>query len=110
MTSPQARKGAKAEREVAALLSDRLGFVVKRRRNLGTHEDIGDLLVPGWTIEVKNFADLARGINEGLADLAVEQANAGTTFGAVLVRRRGGRWIAVMDLDGLATVMRETLP
>ena len=110
MTSPQAAKGARAERELASLLSDQLGVVVQRRRNLGTHEDIGDLIVPGWTVEVKNYADLATGINVGLKDLEREQANAGTTFGVCFVRRRGGRWIAVMDLPQIATVIRETLP
>ena len=103
-------KGDAAEREVATLLADLLGLPVRRKLGAGRADDEGDLEgVPDWTLEVKNYASLADGINEGLADLEREQANAGTTFGACLVRRRGGRWIAVMDLNGLATVVRETL-
>ncbi len=111
MTSPSKRKGDAGEREVAKELADRLGLPVRRKLGAGRKDDEGDLEgVPGWTLETKSYTDVLRAINDGLADLAREQANAGTTFGAVLVRRRGGRWIAVMDLDGLATVMRETLP
>lgn len=103
-------KGDAAEREVAKELADRLGLPVRRKLGAGRADDEGDLEgVPDWTFEVKNYANLADGISEGLSDLEREQVNAGTTFGACLVRRRGGRWIAVMDLDGLATVVRETL-
>ena len=110
MTTPSKRKGDKGEREAAGILADLLGLPVRRKLGAGRKDDEGDLEgVPDWTLEVKNYADLATGINEGLRDLEREQANAGSTFGAVLVRRRGGRWIAVMDLEGLATVMRETL-
>lgn len=108
--NPAKAKGDAAEREVAALLADLLGLPVRRKLGAGRADDEGDLEgVPDWTLEVKNYADLARAINDGLGDLEREQVNAGTTFGAVLVRRRGGRWVAVMDLPGLATVMRELL-
>lgn len=89
--NPAKAKGDAAEREVAALLADLLGLPVRRKLGAGRADDEGDLEgVPDWTLER-------------------EQVNAGTTFGAVLVRRRGGRWVAVMDLPGLATVMRELL-
>lgn len=111
MASPSKRKGDAAERELAHLLTDRLGINVRRKLGAGRKDDEGDLEgLPDWTIEAKNYADLARGINVGLKDLEREQTNAGTTFGVCFVRRRGGHWIAVMDLDQIATVMRETLP
>ena len=111
MTTPSKRKGDKAELELARILADLLGMKVRRKLGAGRRDDEGDLEgIPGWTIECKNYADLARGINEGLEDLEREQANAGTTFGVCFVRRRGGRWIAVMDLPQIATVIRETLP
>lgn len=111
MTTPSKRKGDKAELELARLLADLLGMKVRRKLGAGRTDDEGDLEgIPGWTVEVKNYADLATGINVGLKDLEREQANAGTTFGVCFVRRRGGRWIAVMDLPQIATVIRETLP
>ena len=111
MSTPSKRKGDSAERELAHLLSDLLGTTIRRKLGAGRKDDEGDLEgIPGWTVEVKNYpSDLARGINVGLKDLEREQANAGTTFGVCFVRRRGGRWIAVMDMGQIATVMRETM-
>ena len=111
MTSPSKQKGDKAELELARILADLLDLKVRRKLGAGRTDDEGDLEgIPGWTVECKNYADLATGINVGLKDLEREQANAGTTFGVCFVRRRGGRWIAVMDLPQIATVIRETLP
>jgi Holliday junction resolvase len=109
MSHPSKRKGDAAERELATLLADRLGIDCRRMLGAGRADDIGDLHgLDNWTAEVKNYANLAVGINEGLTDLEREQANAGTTFGVCFVRRRGGRWIAVMDLDAWCAVYRET--
>lgn len=108
MTSPQARKGANAERELARILAELTGWPVTRRLRTGAHVDLGDLDgLPDTTAEVKNYTDVLRAIREGLADLEVEQAAAGSTFGVVFVRRRGGDWLAVMDVARYATHLRE---
>ena len=108
MAHPSARKGARAELELAHELSDRLGIRVERKLGAGRAEDTGDLYgLEDWTAEVKNYRSVTEAINAGLADLAREQANAGTPFGVCFVRRPGGRWIAVMDLDQFAAVYRE---
>lgn len=55
MSAMQTRKGKQGERELARLLSDHLGTAVKR--NLGQSRDGGfDLLIPGWSLEVKRAA------------------------------------------------------
>jgi hypothetical protein len=58
------------------------------------HPDVLDVVV-----EVKNMADVARAINEGLAELDAEKANAGTSHGVLVVKRRGkgdpGEWLAI---------------
>ncbi len=109
MSHPSKRKGDAAERELATLLADRLGIDCRRMLGAGRADDVGDLHgLDDWTAEVKNYANLADGINAGLTDLEREQANAGTAFGVCVVRRRGGRWIAVMDLDQWCAVYRET--
>jgi hypothetical protein len=108
MANPQKRKGDAAEREIAKILADQLGFPVRRKLGAGRTDDEGDLEgVPDWTLEVKNYADVARGITKGLADCEREQQNAATTFGAALVRRPRGGWFAVMTVEQLATVIRE---
>ncbi len=112
MPSASKTKGDKAEREAAALLSDLLGMPVRRKLGAGRMDDEGDLDgLPDWTLEVKNRpGDVLRALREGLDDAEREQANAGTTFGAALVRRPGGRWFVAMTPAQFATVVRELLP
>jgi Holliday junction resolvase len=91
MTGAAKRKGDNAEREVAAILADQLGYRIRRKLGAGRTDDEGDIDgLPYCTVEVKSYADLARGIREGLVDLEREQANARTRFGALWCRRRGG--------------------
>jgi (2Fe-2S) ferredoxin len=112
MGNPSKRKGDQAEREAASLLSDLLGTVVRRKLGAGRLDDCGDLDgLPDWTLEVKNRpGDVLRALREGLADVEREQANAGTPFGAALIRRPGGRWFVAMTPEQFATVVRELLP
>lgn len=108
MAHPSKRKGDGAEREIAKILAELTGWPVKRRGECGAPKDIGDLVgVPDTCMEVKYRPDdVARSTREGLQQLRVEQNNAGCIFGVLFVRRRGGHWMAVMDLDQWATVMR----
>lgn len=55
MSAMQKRKGKGGELELAHLLTERLGTIV--RRNLGQSRAGGhDLLLPGWALEVKRAA------------------------------------------------------
>ena len=62
-----------------------------------------------WCLEVKHYTDTAAAVSKGLADLAVEQANAGTPYGAVVVRRRGkpdpADWAVVVPMSTLVRLM-----
>ena len=108
MTSSAQRKGDKAEREIAAILSDHLGVTVRRKLGAGRKDDEGDLEgLPGVTCEVKSYRDVTAAIRDGLDDLVREQANAGNALGVCFVRRPGGRWIAVMDVPGWCAWYRE---
>lgn len=108
MTSRQRNKGNAAEREAAHLLADLTGWPIRRRLQEGRADDTGDLEgVPDTCVQVKNYADPLRAIREGLPELRAQQERAGCPFGALLVRRRGGRWVAVMELDQLAALLRE---
>jgi Holliday junction resolvase len=111
MAHPSKRKGDWAEREISQILGDMTGWPVKRRGEAGAAKDIGDLVgIPDTCVEVKYRPDdVARSIREGLVQLAAEQFNKGCTFGVLFVRRRGGQWVAVMDLEQWATWAREAI-
>jgi hypothetical protein len=104
---PNRRKGIKAELEVAAMISDELGVKVTRRYNLGSHEDIGDILLDNTTIQVANYADLSRAVREKLPTLERQQANAGVDFGALFCRRRGGGYVVVQTPAMFFSLWRE---
>lgn len=107
MPHPAKTKGDAAEREVAKLLSAQLGDGIRRKLGAGRTDDEGDLDgLDETTAEVKNYRDIARAIRVGLEDLEREQANAGTPFGVVFVRRPGGNWIAVQSLEGWCDMHR----
>ena len=116
MSNPFKDKGDEAEREAARLLADLTGFPVRRKLGAGRTDDTGDLDgVPDTTIGVKNYpADPLRAIRDTLAELPAQQANAGTTFAAGLIRRPrrrtyapGDEWFAVLTLQQLAALLRE---
>ena len=104
MTNPPKKRGTAAETALVRWLLDH-GHPHARRNPPAGNRDIGD--IGGITtthgtpvvVEVKAYKDLARGINEGLAELEAEKANAGTDHGVLVVKRRGkgdpGEWIAV---------------
>jgi hypothetical protein len=107
VTSASKRKGTRAEIEVVALYRDHLGLDV--RRTLAGHaDDQGDLTgVTGTTIQVKNYADTTRAIREGLDALERQQASTGDPFGVLWVRRRGGRYVAVLTPEQYFAMWRE---
>jgi hypothetical protein len=108
MTSASKRKGDQAEREIAHILTDQLGPLVRRRLGAGRRDDTGDLDgLAHTTVEVKAYADIARAVREGLTDCAAEQTNAGTPFGVAFIRRPGGRWFAAMTVEQWCAMYRE---
>ena len=112
MTSPAARKGKMAEREVAGLLSALTGWPVVRRLRQGVALDCGDLDgVPSTCVQVKNYYDIGRAVREGLPGMRRQKANLGARYGVVLVRRRGQvgphRWVAVLDLEDAARLLAD---
>lgn len=97
-------KGAAGERELAALLSEHLGFVVKR--NLGQARDgADDLTVQQFRIEVKRRERLE-------VDKWSEQVEACAQPGEVPVvayRRNGQPWRVCLRLDDFIPLMRDAL-
>jgi len=96
------RKGSAAERACADWFADNGHPEADRRYGAGRHDDRGDLIgIVDTTIEVKNHQklDLAGWVGE----LEREMENGGTTYGAVVVKRRGksnpAEWYAVMTVE-----------
>lgn len=101
------RKGDQAEREVLAFLRDHLGDHLVRARLEGTN-DHGDVSgMPGMTVQVKSYADTARAVSDGMADVAVQKVNAKTQWGCVFVRRRGGSYVVCMTPEDFISLYRE---
>ena len=110
MTTPQQRKGNRAELEAARLLADELGLPIRRKLGAGRKDDTGDLDgIPDWTIQVASWTDALRAIREKPHGAEQQRINAGTTHAVTLVKLRGGEWRAVLTLEQLATTIRETL-
>ena len=110
MSNPQKRKGDQAERDAAALLADQLGLPIRRKLGAGRADDEGDLEgLPGFTLEVKNYANVTTAVRNALADCTTEQANAGTPHGASLIRLPGGRFFVAQTIEQFAALARETL-
>ncbi len=104
MTAMQRRKGASAERELFALLSDLLGYVV--RRNIGQARAGGadGLDVPGWAIECKRCERLE--LAAWWAQ-AMRQAEATGRKPVLFYRQSRQPWSAVVDAAELAPAVFE---
>jgi hypothetical protein len=103
MGASQRRKGAVAERELAALLTDALGTTVKRK--LGAARDGGDDITIGrYRIEAKNHARLA--VPEWLRQAEASCTEPGDVP-IVAFRQPGGRWYVVTALEDWVRLMRE---
>jgi Holliday junction resolvase len=105
VTGRRARnKGANGERELAGILSDELGFSVKRK--LGQARDGGDDISIGqYRIEVKRRERLA--IEDWCKQV---EACCGQSDVPVLAFRRNGEpWRCVVPLEWMIEQIRETL-
>jgi len=112
MSNPSKRRGTDAEVKLLAWLHGNGHPEAVRNPPAGT-KDVGDLRMwvdsgpddEGWShdvplvIEVKNHANLAAAINQGITELDAEMVNAGASHGVLVCKRRGvgdpGRWLAI---------------
>lgn len=109
MTNAQKRKGDRAELEVAGLINDLTGWPARRKLGAGRADDTGDIAgVPQTTIQVAAYADLPRAVREKVPACVEQQRNAGSTFGATFVKRKGGGFLVVLTPEQWATYARET--
>jgi hypothetical protein len=110
MTNAAKRRGDEAEREAAAVLTDWLGYPVRRRLGAGRADDVGDLDgLPQTVVQVAAWADVLRAVREKPIAAEYQRERAGATFAVTLVRMRGGLWRVVLTPEQFATWAREAL-
>jgi len=108
MTGPAKRKGDRAEREAAALLADLTGYDVRRLLGAGRHDDLGDLDVPGWAIQVADWQQVAAALRVKPVDADV-QARRSNSYGAAMLRLRGGAYRFALTPETWARVHDELI-
>lgn len=90
MTSPNARKGKDFERDVTRHLQEALGG---RKAAWRPHAegllDVGDIHVPPFVLQAKNYADVAAALRLGVGAAEVQAERAGEPFGAAVLKTRG---------------------
>lgn len=101
MGAKSRRKGQAGEREIFALLSDRLGFVVKRHVNARAG-DCDSLELPGWACESKRCEAWL----EAYWTQAVEQAERQQRKPVLFFRGNRKPWVAMVDLADLVPGLR----
>lgn len=105
MGASQRRKGAAGERELATILSEQLGWVVKRE--LGQPRDSGaDLHICQFRFEVKRRKGIA--VHEWV-EQAVRASGPGD-IPVVACRGDGKGWLVVMRLEDALPLIRGELP
>ena len=104
MTAMQRRKGASGERELFALLSDLLGYVVRRNMGQARAGGADGLDVPGWAIECKRCERLE--LAAWWAQ-AMRQARATARKPVLFYRQSRQPWLAIVDAAELAPTVFE---
>lgn len=104
MSKSQRTKGAAAERELAAILSDELGVCVKRKlgaaRDGGSDIDVGRFKIEAKRQETIKMSEWCKQAEENAGDGDIP---------VVAFRRSGQPWRVVLPLKDFVTLMRGEL-
>lgn len=107
MSASQRRKGANGENELAHILSDHLGMVVKR--TLGQARDGGhDIQTGRFKWEVKRRAKIAVYDFMEQVEEACQEAQNETPI--VAMRADGKRWLVMMRLEDFLPMLSGEMP
>lgn len=103
MTGRQKRKGDRAEREAADLLSTMFGVPVRRRLGAGRQDDTGDLDgLTGWVVQVADWGDTAAAVRIKPIEAEQQRINAREHNAMTMLRLRGGDWRIVLTPEQFA--------
>ena len=104
---PSKAKGDKAEREVAAILSDLLGVPARRKLGAGRMDDMGDLDLIDTCVQVANRKDVAAAVRAKPLECEEQRLRAKVDFAATFIRLRGGEYRVVLTPEQFAMLWRE---
>jgi len=85
MSNPQKAKGTRWETAVTRFLRD-AGLYAYKPRQEG-FRDVGDIHVPPFTLQAKDWKDLAGALREGTDGARAQRIHAGLPFGAAVIKR-----------------------
>ena len=104
--NPQKNKGDKAEREVAALLSELTGKTVRRKLGAGRTDDTGDIEgIPNFAIQVAHWKNKNAACLQKPIEAEDQRINLGVDHAATFVRFRGGRYRVVLTPEQFARIL-----
>lgn len=104
MSNPQKNKGDRNEREAAALITDLLGYPVRRKLGAGRAEDTGDMHgIPDTVIQVAAWNDYAAAVRTKPLGAETQRVNAGCTYAATWVKFPRAGWRVVLTPQQWAT-------
>jgi len=104
--NPQKNKGDKAEREVAALLSELTGKTVRRKLGAGRTDDTGDIEgIPNFAIQVADWKNKNAACLQKPVEAEDQRENLGVDHAATFVRFRGGRYRVVLTPEQFARIL-----
>ena len=110
LMNPNKRKGDKAEREAAELLTKVTGFQCKRNLAAGIPDDVGDIYgIPNCVVQVCDYKDKSRACLVKPREVETQRKNAGVDFVASMVRFRGGEWRVVLTPEQFNTLLQSAL-
>lgn len=85
MANPQKAKGTRWETAVTRFLRD-AGLYAYKPRQEG-FRDVGDIHVPPFTLQAKDWKDVLAALREGTDGARVQRVNAGLPYGAAVIKR-----------------------
>ena len=110
MSNPKKRKGDKAEREAAELLTEVTGFQCKRNLAAGIPDDVGDIYgIPNCVIPVADYKDKSKACLVKPREVEIQRQNADVKFAASMVRFRGGQCRMVLTPEQFNTLLQSAL-
>lgn len=111
MANAAKRKGERAEREAAEMLTELLGLPMRRKLGAGRLDDIGDLDgLQDCVIQVADWpSDTLRAVREKPVAAEVQRLQANAPFAMTAIRMRGGLWRIVQTPEQWAQLYRATV-
>lgn len=104
MANRNKRKGDRAERELAATLTELLNKPMRRALGAGRQDDCGDIDgIDDTAIQAKHWNDVTAAITQGMTQLQDQQRNKNATHGVLFVKHRKHGWLAVTTIGEWAT-------